>query len=187
MVGDSHRASQVFDNIRALFGNADQGYEPLDINELTAGVLQTLRDEINRDGVTARTALQSGLPLVMGHRGQLQEALINLVRNAIEAMHAVAGGRRILQVRTERHGNNAVAIAVEDTGSGIDPKHIDSIFDAFITTKAHGMRLGLALCRMIIERHAGQLSAAPARPHGSIFRVVLPAAKAGAGAQQANS
>ncbi len=187
MVGDSHRASQVFDNIRALFGKADQGHEPLDVNALTAGVLQTLHEELNRDGVTTRTALQSGLPLVIGHRGQLQEVLINLVRNAIEAMHGVRDGRRILQLRTERDGDDAVAIAVEDTGTGIDPKHIDSIFDAFITTKAHGMGLGLALCRMIIERHAGQLSAAPARPRGSIFRVVLPAAKVGAAAQQAIS
>lgn len=187
MVSDSHRASQVFDNIRALFGKADQGHEPLDVNEFAAGVLQTLRDELNRDGVTARTALQSDLPPVMGHRGQLQEVLINLVRNAMEAMHAVADGRRILQLRTERHSDNAIAITVEDSGTGIDPKQIDSIFDAFITTKAHGMGLGLALCRLIIERHAGQLSAAPARPRGSIFRVVLPAAKAGAGAQQASS
>ncbi len=187
MVGDSHRASQVFDNIRALFGKADQGHEPLDVNELTAGVLQTLREELARDGVTTRAALRPGLPPVIGHRGQLQEVLINLVRNAIEAMHAVNDGRRILQLRTERQGDTAVAIAIEDSGTGIDPKQIDSIFDAFITTKAHGMGLGLALCRMIVERHAGQLSAAPARPRGSIFRVVLPAVKAGAKAQQAIS
>jgi two-component system, NtrC family, sensor kinase len=187
MVRDSHRASQVFDNIRALFGKVDQGHEPLDVNAFAGGVLQTLHEEIERDAVTTRTALQSGLPPVMGHRGQLQEVLINLVRNAVEAMHAVAAGQRILQLRTGRHGDNAVAIEVEDSGTGIDPKQIDSIFDAFITTKAHGMGLGLALCRMIIERHAGQLSAAPARPRGSIFRVVLPAATAGAGASQAVS
>jgi signal transduction histidine kinase len=187
MVRDSHRASQVFDNIRALFGKADQGHERLDVNDLAAGVLQTLREELARDAVTTHTTLQPGLPPVMGHRGQLQEVLVNLVRNAIEAMHGVRDGRRALQLRTERHGDGAVAIAVEDTGTGIDPKHIDSIFDAFITTKAHGMGLGLALCRMIIERHAGELSAAPARPRGSIFRVVLPAANAGAAAQQAIS
>ncbi len=185
MVGDSHRASQVFDNIRALFGKADQGHEPLVINELAAGVLQTLRDELSRDAITTRTVLQSGLPAVTGHRGQLQEVLINLVRNAIEAMHGVRDGHRLLQVKTERDGDGSVVIAVEDTGTGIDPKQIDSIFDAFITTKAHGMGLGLALCRMIIERHAGRLTAAPARPRGSIFRVVLPAA--GAGTQQAIS
>ncbi|MGB6622047.1 MAG: GAF domain-containing protein [Xanthobacteraceae bacterium] len=187
MVGDSHRASQVFDNIRALFGKADQGHEPLDVNELAAGVLQMLREELNNGAVTARARLQPGLPPVMGHRGQLQEVFINLVRNAIDAMHAVADGRRILQLWTERRGDGAIAIAVEDSGTGIDPKQIDSIFDAFITTKAHGMGLGLALCRMIIERHAGQLSAAPTQPRGSIFRVVLPAAKAAAAAQQAIS
>ena len=184
MVSDSHRASQVFDNIRALFGKADQGHEPLDVNELAAGVLQTLREELNDDGITTRAALRPGLPLVMGHRGQLQEVFINLVRNAIEAMHAVKDGRRILQLRAERHGDNAVAVRVEDSGPASIRSRLDSIFDAFITTKAHGMGLGLALCRMIVERHAGQLSAAPADPRGSIFRVVLPAVKAGAKAQR---
>ncbi len=185
MVRDSHRASQVFDNIRALFGKADQGHEALDVNELAAGVLQTLRAEIERDAIDTRTALHPGLPPVTGHRGQLQEVLINLIRNAIEAMHAAAIGNRVLRLRTERHGDNAVAIVVEDSGTGIDPKQIDSIFDAFITTKAHGMGLDLALCRMIVERHAGELSAAPARPRGSIFRVVLPTARAGAATPQA--
>jgi signal transduction histidine kinase len=136
-------------------------------------VLQALHGELL--DVTTQAALTSQLPPVIGHRGQLQEVLINLVRNAVEAMDAVQDGPRVLQVSAERHGDNAVVVAVEDSGPGIDAKQKESIFEAFITTKAQGMGLGLALCRMIIERHAGQLSVAPAHPRGAIFRVILPA------------
>jgi signal transduction histidine kinase len=104
----------------------------------------------------------------------LQEVLINLIRNAIEAMHADDGNRRMLQLRTGPHTANRIFIAVEDSGPGIDPVQLESIFDAFVTTKAEGMGLGLALSRMIIDRHAGQLSAVAAEPRGSIFRIVLP-------------
>jgi signal transduction histidine kinase len=175
MVQGSHRASKVFDNIRALFGKADQGHEPIKLNKLALGVLHTLRDDLKDRGITTRTSLRAELPLITGHEGQLQEVLINLVRNAIEAMDGVEQDSRVLQVRAEAHGHNAVALYVEDCGTGIDPKQLDNIFDAFITTKATGMGLGLAICRMIIERHAGQLSVSPAQPQGSIFRVVLPA------------
>ena len=175
MVKDSHRASQVFDNIRALFGRTDQGHEPIDINELARDVLQALHEELLT--VTTQAALSAPLPPVVGHRGQLQEVLINLVRNAIEAMDAVKDGPRVLQLSAEPHGDNAVVVSVEDSGAGIDPKQIESIFDAFITTKQHGMGLGLALCRMIIERHEGQLSAAPAHPRGAVFRMILPAGR----------
>ena len=175
MVQGSHRASKVFDNIRALFGKADQGHEPIKLNSLALGVLHTLRDDLEDRGVTTRTSLRSELPPITGHEGQLQEVLINLVRNAIEAMDGVDEGQRVLQVRAEQHGDSAVALYVEDSGTGIDPKQLDNIFDAFITTKATGMGLGLAICRMIIERHAGQLSVSPAQPRGSIFRVLLPA------------
>lgn len=173
-VSDSHRASQVFDNIRALFGKADQGNESVDVNGLVHGMLNDLRRELEYHRVTTGVELAPDLPPITGHRGQLQEVLVNLVRNAIEAMDAVKDDRRILKVSTERRGANKVSVAVEDSGLGIDPKQLKNIFDAFVTTKSHGMGLGLALCRMIIERHAGELSALPAHPRGSIFRVVLP-------------
>ncbi len=175
MVQGSHRASKVFDNIRALFGKADRGHGPIKLNKLALDVLHMLQADLKDHGVTTRTSLRSELPIVSGHEGQLQEVLINLVRNAIEAMDGVAEGNRVLQVRAEPHDDGAVALYIEDTGTGIDPKQLDNIFDAFITTKPSGMGLGLAICRMIIERHAGQLSVSPARPHGSIFRVLLPA------------
>ena len=173
MVRDSHRASQVFDNLRALFGKADRGHEPIDINELTLGVLATLDQELKDRDVTTRAELTAQLPQVFGHRGQLQEVFVNLIRNAIEAMESCKDERRLLQVRAALDGEGII-IDVEDSGPGIDPERLANIFDAFITTKPHGMGLGLAICRMIIERHAGKLSALPAQPGGSIFRVALP-------------
>jgi len=179
MVSDSHLASQVFDNIRALFGKADHGHESIDVNELARGVLQSLGQEFERHGVATDVALTAVLPPIMGHKGQLQEVLINLVRNAIEAMADVADDRRLLRVSAERDAGNQIVVAIEDSGPGVDPRQSAKLFDAFVTTKAQGMGLGLALCRMIVERHAGALSIEPGVPRGSIFRLVLPAATCG--------
>jgi signal transduction histidine kinase len=186
IVGESHRASQVFDNIRALFGKTERGHEPIDMSELIRGVLSGLQGELDEHQITAGLDLSADLPTITGHRGQLQEVLVNLIRNAIEAMdtdmdadkHADNDSRRALQVSSQLHGTNKVIVAVEDSGPGIDPKHSASIFDAFMTTKANGMGLGLALSRMIAERHGGQLSVSPAQPRGSIFRLVLPIGRA---------
>ena len=177
IVGDVHRTSQVFDSFGSLFGRAERKQEPIDVNELVLTVLHALRGELKVHGIATRVQLTSELPLVMGHAGQLQEVIVNLVHNAIDAMDVVKDDRRVLQVRTEHHGGDAINVAVEDSGSGIDPKKLDSIFDAFVTTKPQGMGLGLALCRMIVERHDGQLSVSPAHPRGSVFRIVLPAGK----------
>jgi signal transduction histidine kinase len=174
MVANSHRASEVFDNIRALFGEANRTQEPIDVKDLTLGVLESFRDELRDHGITSHAELAARLPPIMGHRGQLQEVFINLIHNAIDAMDDVKDDRRVLQVRAEPGTGKTVTVAVEDTGLGIDPKRSHAIFDAFVTTKPHGMGLGLAICRMIIERHGGQLSVSPAEPRGSIFRVVLP-------------
>jgi signal transduction histidine kinase len=178
IVEDSHRASAIFDNIRALFGKVDTGYEPIDVNQLTLAALQSFQAEFEHREITTETKLASELPLVMGHSGQLQEVFVNLVRNAIDAMDAVKDNNRVLKVRAERDGDEAVIVSVEDSGLGIDPKRMDRIVEAFVTTKSHGMGLGLALSRMIVERHHGQLDASPAKPRGSTFRVVLPIAGA---------
>ena len=169
----SRHAGEVFENIRALFGSADQRQQPIDVNEIVLGALRALRGELDDHGVTTRTELTSGLPLVMGHSGQLQEVLLNLARNAIEAMDAVKGSR-VLEVRTERDGTDAVIVAVRDTGPGIDPAKSDRVFDPFVTTKAKGMGLGLAICRMIIERHRGQITASSDGKRGALFQFVLP-------------
>jgi signal transduction histidine kinase len=175
MVSDGHRAGEVFDSVRDLFSKAHKGKEQIDIGQLTRDVLQTLHEQLNDGGITTHVSLTSQLPLVMGHRGQLQEVFINLVNNAIEAMDGIQDDRRILRLSAEHHGDRAIVVAVEDSGPGIDPKQTERIFDAFFTTKPQGMGLGLAICRMIVERHDGQLTASPADPRGSVFRVVLPA------------
>src|SRR5262249_33629670 len=114
------------------------------------------------------------LPPVMGHRGQLQEVMLNLVHNAIDAMASLRAGRRALRVRTKPDSGSAVVIEVEDSGCGIDPKHLDRIFDAFVATKPNGMGLGLAICSRIVERHGGQLSASSDGKSGAMFQIVLP-------------
>src|SRR5579862_2185903 len=176
MISDAHRASQVFDNIRALFGKASQVREPIDVNELALDVLRTLDEELKGHAITTRAELAPELPRVLGHRGQLQEVFINLVRNAIEAMDGLEDGRRLLQVSSGRNAGRAVVVTVEDCGPGIDPGRLPNIFEAFMTTKPDGMGLGLAICRMIVERHDGKLAVAPAQPSGSVFSVILPGA-----------
>jgi signal transduction histidine kinase len=174
VVFDGLRAKEVFNSVRALFGSADPGREAIEVNEMVLGVLRALRGELDVHCITARTELASELPLVMGHSGQLQAVILNLVRNAIEAMQALRDGNRVLRVKTEYHGRGAITVAVEDSGPGIDPKLFDRIFDAFVTTKTQGMGLGLAICRMIVERHGGQLTAASDGKHGALFQFVLP-------------
>lgn len=174
IVADGHRAGQVFENIRALFGKADQAHEPINVSELARDALEALGDELKKHDISTQTELTPALPLVVGHRGQLQEVLLNLIRNAIEAMDSVNRRQRRLRVSAEPLGGASVVVEVADSGPGIDAKNMKSIFEAFVTTKAQGMGLGLAICRMIVERHGGQLSTSPAHPHGSVFRVILP-------------
>ena len=172
---DSHRASQVFDDLRALYGRADQGQEPIDVNEIARGVLNILQNELREHGVITQAELTPELPTVMGHRGQLQEVLLNLVCNAIDAIDTIEDGRRVLRVTTERQDRDTIIVSVADTGPGIDPKRLDNIFEAFVTTKPHGMGLGLAICRMIIQRHGSQLSAwSSEKKRGALFQFTLP-------------
>jgi signal transduction histidine kinase len=174
MISDTRRTSEVLDGIRALFGKNDQKREQVEVNELILGVLQSSRKELQDHGVETRLDLASELPLVESHRRQLEEVIFNLVHNAIEAMDATADHDRVLRVRTELKGHDEIIVAVRDSGPGIDPKRIDSIFGAFFTTKSHGMGLGLAICRMIIEHHGGQLTASSDGKIGSLFQFVLP-------------
>jgi signal transduction histidine kinase len=177
MIEDTHRTSEVLEGIRALFWKSNQKREQVDVNEIVLGVLQALRKELQDHGVETRLELASELPHVDGHRGQLEEVIFNLVHNAVEAMEATTDRDRVLQVRTELNGHDAIAVAVRDSGPGIDPQRIDSIFGAFFTTKSHGMGLGLAICRMIIERHDGQLTASSDGKNWSLFKFVLPFAR----------
>jgi signal transduction histidine kinase len=174
IVRDSHRASQVLESIRVLFKSADLQMQPVDLNGIALGALDLLRGELTDHSVITRTELAPGLPLVPGHSGQLQEVMLNLVRNAIDAMDEITDRALVLRVKTERDGRDAIVVSVEDSGPGIDPEKVDSIFDAFVTTKPQGMGLGLAICRMIISRHQGQLSALGDNKSGALFQFTLP-------------
>src|SRR5262245_11137615 len=174
MISDTHRTSEMLEGIRALFGKSNQKREQVEVNELILGVLQSSQNELQDHGVETRLELASELPLVDGHRRQLEEVIFNLVHNAIEAMDATTDRDRVLRVRTGLNGHDAITVAVRDSGPGIDPNRIDSIFGAFFTTKSHGMGLGLAICRMIIEHHGGQLTASSDGKNGSLFQFVLP-------------
>ena len=173
--GESHRTSEVFDAIRALFRKGDQGRQRVDVNEIIGEVLQSLLGELKSHGIETRSDL-GGLPRVDGNRGQLREVIFNLVYNALEAMDTTTDQSRVLQVTTELRGRDAIAVTVSDSGPGIAPQKLDSIFTAFLTTKSHGMGLGLAICRMIVEQHGGQLTASSDGKSGALFQFVLPAA-----------
>jgi signal transduction histidine kinase len=118
--------------------------------------------------------LTADLPLVDGNKSQLEEVIFNLVRNAIEAMETTTDRSRMLRVRTEPRAHDTIAVAVQDTGPGIDPKLIDGIFNAFNTTKQQGTGLGLAICRMIIVHHGGDLKVSSDGKNGALFQVILP-------------
>jgi len=168
----SFRADEVLKSVRALFRRTNSEQEQIDVNELTLESIQILRGDLTQNGIIVNTQLTDELPLIMGHRGQLQQVLLNLVQNAIDAMRAIPA--RTLRVATELSGVEAVVISVEDSGPGIEPKRATSIFDAFVTTKAKGMGLGLALSHMIIERHGGQISVRPGANNGAHFRITIP-------------
>ena len=126
---------------------------------LFSGYYGRRAESLQDHDVETRLELASELPLVDGHRRQLEEVISNLFHNAIEAMDATTDRGRVLRVKTGLKAHDAITIGVQDSGPGIDPKQIDSIFGAFFTTKSHGMGLGLAICRMIVEDHGGQLTA----------------------------
>jgi signal transduction histidine kinase len=177
MIAAAHRASQLLDDIRDLFGTAERPQSPVDMNDLAVKALGALDSELKSHNVITRVQLASQLPPIMGHAGQLQEVIVNLIQNAVDAMDSVDDDRRVLQVRTKYNGGEAISVEIEDSGPGIETKKADNIFDAFFTTKPHGMGLGLAICRMIIERHEGQLVASSANRHGTVFRITLPQMK----------
>jgi C4-dicarboxylate-specific signal transduction histidine kinase len=174
MIGDCHRVSEVFETIRALFRRVDQKREPTVVNEIVLDVLQSMREELTDHGVATETELAPELQRVDGHRNQLRQVIVNLIHNAIESMDNTVDRSRVLRVITQSHGPDAIIVAVEDSGPGINPSRLDSVFDPFITTKPDGMGLGLAICRMIVERHDGKLSALSDGKTGARFQLVLP-------------
>ena len=178
---DAHRASEVIQSIRSIFKKAPQQGALVDVNDVVLEVLALVHGELINYRVSAISDLLQNLPQVRADRVQLQQVILNLITNAVEAMGTVGDRARVLNVASQRHEPNGVLVTVQDTGPGIDPNGKDRIFDAFYSTKSSGMGMGLFICRSIVESHGGRLWATPAVPHGAIFHLVLPIGDAAAG------
>jgi PAS domain S-box-containing protein len=175
IIADGHRASEIIGRIRALVKKAPPRKDWLDINETILEVIALARNEVQGDRVALQTQLSSDLPLIQGDRIQLQQVMLNLIINAIEAMSGIGENPRELQIRSGKNSAGAVVVEVRDTGQGLDPEHVERIFDPFFTTKAEGMGLGLSISRTIIEAHGGTLWATQNEDKGATIQFTLPA------------
>jgi PAS domain S-box-containing protein len=173
IVNDGHRAGRVISGLRTMFKKSSQAKAAVDVNDLVREVLTLVRGELESRRVSVRTELQQ-LPQVLVDRVQLQQVILNLIMNALDAMASVNGRARVLRLRSERHEPDGVMVTVQDSGTGIAKKDMDRIFEPFFTTKPHGMGLGLSICRSLVEAHGGRLMASHGHPYGAIFQVVLP-------------
>ena len=174
-IRDGNRASDVIARVRALFTNQESATEPVDLNEATQEVIALSMSELQRSRVTLQSEFAHDLPVVTGDRVQLQQVILNLLRNASEAMVDVHDRPRRVLIRTEREDGDRVRLSVRDAGVGVDPQDMTKLLDAFYTTKADGMGIGLSVSRSIIESHHGRLWAEPNDDHGATFSFSIPA------------
>ena len=177
IVGDADRAGDIIDRIRDHVRKAPPRTHHFDLNEAIDEVIELARSAIAKNGVFVQIRLTSGLGPVEGDRVQLQQVVLNLVLNAVEAMGSVSEGARELLISTEESGAADVLVAVRDSGPGIDPARIERVFDAFYTTKPNGVGMGLSICRAIIDAHGGRLWADANEPRGAAFQFMLPNGK----------
>jgi signal transduction histidine kinase len=175
VVSDAQRAADLIVGIRAMFKRDGQEKAPVSLNDVIQNVLGLVRGELQTEGIAVQTGLSTSLPLVRGDSGQLRQVMLNLVRNAADAMRSVSDRPRVLTVKSAIHDTYSVLVSVEDTGTGLDPKEIGRIFDSFFTTKEQGMGMGLSICRSIIEAHGGRLWASAGDHRGALFNIQLPA------------
>jgi C4-dicarboxylate-specific signal transduction histidine kinase len=173
IVKEGMRAAEIITRIRLLFKKGTPQRESLDVNEVIREISGLLRSEVARYSISIRTELAADLPRVMGDRVQLQQVLMNLINNSIDAMKDVDGTRE-LAIKSRRAENEQLMVSVSDTGEGLPPQQANQIFDAFFTTKVHGTGLGLSVSRSIVESHNGRLWAADNSPRGASFHLILP-------------
>jgi len=174
MINDGSRAGEIISRIRAMVKKSPPRRDKLSINSTLMEVIVLIRGEVQRNNISLRTEFCDELPLVPGDRIQLQQVILNLIMNAIDATSGVAHSQRELLVASAKDGPSGVLVTVQDSGTGLDEASLDRLFDAFYTTKAHGMGMGLAISRAIIEAHGGELWATPNVPQGATFQFRLP-------------
>src|SRR5215813_8941713 len=168
------RANEVIDRIRALVKKAPPRKNRLEINEAILQIIALAQNEMANSGISVRTQLAEALPAIQGDRVQLQQVILNLLINAIEAMSGMSGGPRELLISTAKTDSEGVLIAVRDSGPGLAPESVDRLFESFYTTKPNGLGMGLSIYRSIIEAHGGRLWATANAPHGAVFQFTLP-------------
>ncbi len=179
IIRDGHRAGDIIRSLRMLASNSGPEMTRLDINDAIREVLVLMGSELNQHNVSLETALSDNLDPIMGERVQLQQVIMNLVMNGLEAMSAVTRQSRVLCVRSQIDRAGVLVIAVEDSGPGLPTESIDRLFDPFFTTKPDGMGIGLSICRSIIDAHGGRLWASPQSPRGAVFQFTVPTAAQG--------
>ena len=176
IVENADRVSTIINGIRAMFKTDSGAKTDLEISELVLEVLSFTDDELHRCGIQVQTDLAENLPSVQADRVQLQQVMLNLISNAVEAMRFVSDRPRLLTIKSEFHAPDGVLVTFKDTGSGIAAQDVDRIFAPFVTTKSNGMGMGLAICRSIVEAHGGRIWVTPGELHGSAFHAFLPSA-----------
>ena len=176
IVDDADRAGDIIDRIRDHIKKAPPRKGRFDLNEAIDEVIALAGSAITTNGVSVQTRLTEGLAPVQGDRVQLQQVVLNLILNAVEAMSTVEAGPRELLISTEQTQTGGVLVSVRNSGPGIDPDHLDRVFEAFYTTKSSGVGMGLSICRSIIDAHGGRLWADMNASRGAVFRFILPGA-----------
>jgi len=176
IVSDAYRASAVIDRIRRLFKEAPPKKERVEINGAIRDVLELTSGDVARNRVSVLTQFAEPSPAVQADRVLLQQVILDLIINAVEAMSSMSEGSRELFICTEKAAANSALVAVRDSGPGLAPKSIDRLFEAFYTTKVQSMGIGLPVCRSIVEMHGGQMWAGANEPRGAVFQFTVPLA-----------
>jgi PAS domain S-box-containing protein len=174
IVEDGNRAGNVIGGIRAFINKVPPRKDRFDLNEAILEMIALTRSEMLKHGISLQTELAPGLPRVEGDRTQLQQVILNLVVNAIEAMGGIDEGTREFRIGTERAAAGGVLVTARDSGPGLDPENVERVFTAFYTTKPKGMGMGLAICRSMVEAHGGRMWASANEPRGAVFQFTLP-------------
>src|SRR3989454_3937539 len=174
-IHEGEHAGEIVSRVRALLKKAPPRTEAVDIDEVILEVLDLSRNELQRNGISIRTQLATGKPLVRGDRIQLQQLVLNLILNAVDAMSEPGGAPRELSISSRREGANEILVEVRDSGHGLSPRTTERIFDPFFTTKPDGMGMGLSISRSIVVAHGGRLWAMANEPRGAVFQFALPA------------